>query len=56
MTAQDRKTPPPELWGGAECTIVRLQEEYRDQAAETGHLVLKTLHSDSVAQSIGRIL
>jgi dTDP-4-dehydrorhamnose reductase len=37
MTAQDRNTPPPELWGGAECTIVRLQEEYRDQAAETGH-------------------
>jgi twitching motility protein PilT len=25
------------------------------QAAETGHLVLTTLHSDSVAQSIGRI-
>jgi dTDP-4-dehydrorhamnose reductase len=37
MTAEHRSTPPPELWGGAECTIVRLQEEYRDQAAETGH-------------------
>jgi dTDP-4-dehydrorhamnose reductase len=37
MTAQRRDTPPPELWGGAECTIVRLNDEYRDQAAETGH-------------------
>jgi dTDP-4-dehydrorhamnose reductase len=37
MTAEYRGTPPLELWGGAECTIVRLQEEYRDQAAETGH-------------------
>jgi dTDP-4-dehydrorhamnose reductase len=27
-----------ELWGGVECTIVRLGEEYRDQTAETGHL------------------
>jgi dTDP-4-dehydrorhamnose reductase len=25
------------LWGGAECTIVRLEDAYRDQAAETGH-------------------
>jgi len=32
-----RGTPPPELWGGAECTIVRLHDAYRDQAAETGH-------------------
>jgi dTDP-4-dehydrorhamnose reductase len=37
MTADHRRTPPPELWGGAECTIVRLQDAYRDQAAETGH-------------------
>jgi dTDP-4-dehydrorhamnose reductase len=37
MTSDRRDTPPPELWGGAECTIVRLQEDYRDQAAETGH-------------------
>jgi dTDP-4-dehydrorhamnose reductase len=29
--------PRPELWGGAECTIVRLQDAYRDQASETGH-------------------
>src|SRR5919112_129913 len=37
MTADRRGTPPPELWGGAECTIVRLHDAYRDQAAETGH-------------------
>jgi dTDP-4-dehydrorhamnose reductase len=37
MTTDRRGTPPPELWGGAECTIVRLHDAYRDQAAETGH-------------------
>jgi dTDP-4-dehydrorhamnose reductase len=37
MTADHRRTPTPELWGGAECTIVRLGDGYRDQAAETGH-------------------
>src|SRR3954464_10056014 len=30
--------PPLELWGGVECTIVRLGDEYRDQSAETGHV------------------
>lgn len=38
MTEDQRKTPPPELWGGVECTIVRLGDDYRDQRAETGHL------------------
>ena len=28
---------PLELWGGAECTIVRLRDEWRDQSIETGH-------------------
>ena len=28
---------PMELWGGVECTIVRLGDEYRDQSRETGH-------------------
>ena len=28
---------PLELWGGIECTIVRLGDRYRDQVAETGH-------------------
>ncbi|HEX9966203.1 MAG TPA: family 1 glycosylhydrolase [Allosphingosinicella sp.] len=37
MTADHRATPPLELWGGAEATIVRLHDSYRDQAAETGH-------------------
>lgn len=37
-------TPPAsrlELWGGVECTIVRIGDEYRDQVAETGHLQRK---------------
>src|SRR4051812_16614947 len=37
MTADQGHASPLELWGGAECTIVRLQDAYRDQAAETGH-------------------
>ena len=37
MTPDQRSAPMPELWGGAEATIVRLGDEYRDQAAETGH-------------------
>jgi dTDP-4-dehydrorhamnose reductase len=37
MTVERQGPPPLELWGGAECTIVRLQDAYRDQAAETGH-------------------
>jgi dTDP-4-dehydrorhamnose reductase len=34
---EDRRRASPELWGGAECTIVRLNDEYRDQSVETGH-------------------
>jgi dTDP-4-dehydrorhamnose reductase len=35
---EDERTPPPlELWGGVECTIVRLGDDYRDQTVETGH-------------------
>ena len=26
-----------ELWGGAECTIARIKDTYRDQLSETGH-------------------
>ena len=37
MTADRRGTPPLELWGGAECTIVRIGDDYRDQTVETGH-------------------
>ncbi|WP_426266488.1 family 1 glycosylhydrolase [Sphingomonas sp. LHG3443-2] len=28
---------PLELWGGTECTVVRVGDEYRDQVRETGH-------------------
>ncbi|NEX60302.1 family 1 glycosylhydrolase [Noviherbaspirillum galbum] len=35
--AQANPKPPLELWGGIECTVVRLRNEYRDQVAETGH-------------------
>lgn len=27
-----------ELWGGVECSIVRIRKDWRDQVAETGHL------------------
>lgn len=31
-------TQPIELWGGVECSLVRVGDEFRDQVAETGHL------------------
>jgi dTDP-4-dehydrorhamnose reductase len=31
------ESTPLELWGGVECTIVRLGDDYRDQGEETGH-------------------
>jgi dTDP-4-dehydrorhamnose reductase len=31
----DRK--PLELWGGIECTVARIGDDYRDQSRETGH-------------------
>jgi dTDP-4-dehydrorhamnose reductase len=37
MTNEQLQTHGLELWGGVECTIVRLGDEYRDQTAETGH-------------------
>ena len=33
QTTADR----PELWGGLECTVVRVGEDYRDQFQDTGH-------------------
>ncbi|HKT14228.1 MAG TPA: family 1 glycosylhydrolase [Allosphingosinicella sp.] len=33
------KVSAPELWGGAECTIVRIGDSYRDEVAETGHSI-----------------
>ncbi len=38
MTDTNAKQAPLELWGGVECTIVRIGDEWRDQTAETGHL------------------
>jgi len=38
MTETRAQKPPLELWGGVECTIVRIGDEFRDQSAETGHL------------------
>jgi dTDP-4-dehydrorhamnose reductase len=29
--------PPLELWGGVECTVVRIGDEFRNQVVETGH-------------------
>ena len=29
--------PPLELWGGVECTVVRIGDDYRNQLVETGH-------------------
>ena len=29
--------PPLELWGGVECSVVRIGDEYRNQIVETGH-------------------
>jgi dTDP-4-dehydrorhamnose reductase len=31
------KQRPLEVWGGLECTVVRLQDNFRNQIAETGH-------------------
>lgn len=29
--------PPLELWGGVECTVVRIGDDFRNQIVETGH-------------------
>jgi dTDP-4-dehydrorhamnose reductase len=48
---QDRETttPPLELWGGVECTVVRLGDEYRDQLVETGH-AMRLADLDAIAE------
>jgi dTDP-4-dehydrorhamnose reductase len=35
--AVESSIPRLELWGGVECTVVRVGDEYRDQTEETGH-------------------
>ncbi|MBA2635102.1 MAG: dTDP-4-dehydrorhamnose reductase, partial [Sphingomonas sp.] len=37
MGARTGPPPPLELWGGVECSIVRLGDDYRNQIVETGH-------------------
>ena len=32
-----RSAPPLELWGGVECTVVRIGDEFRNQLVDTGH-------------------
>lgn len=32
-------TTKVELWGGVECTCVRIGDQYRNQIVETGHMV-----------------
>ena len=34
---QPPKAPPLEVWGGVECSVVRVGDEWRDQVRETGH-------------------
>jgi len=35
---ESRETSTPlDLWGGVECTVVRIGDDYRDQLVETGH-------------------
>lgn len=36
-SSDEHRDSGPELWGGAECTIVRVGETWRDQSVETGH-------------------
>ena len=45
----ERSTPPLELWGGVECTVVRLGDQYRDQVVETGHSV-RLADLDAIAE------
>jgi len=32
-----RQAPPLELWGGVECSLVRIGDDFRNQLVETGH-------------------
>lgn len=45
----ERSTPSLELWGGVECTVVRLGDQFRDQVVETGHSV-RLADLDAIAE------
>ncbi len=36
-SSPQNKVAPIELWGGIECTVVRIGDEFRNQVVETGH-------------------
>src|SRR4051794_17900303 len=36
--ARRRSTPRLEAWGGIECTVNRVNDDYHDQLARSGHL------------------
>jgi dTDP-4-dehydrorhamnose reductase len=46
---RERNTPPLELWGGVECTVVRIGDDFRDQVVETGH-ALRLGDLDAIAE------
>ena len=35
--APGHAAPPLEVWGGIECSVVRIGDAWRDQVRETGH-------------------
>ena len=37
MGSHEGAAPPLELWGGVECTVVRIGDKYRSQLHDTGH-------------------
>lgn len=39
---------PPDLWGGLECSVVRIGESWRDQVCETGHHARGTSDLDRI--------
>jgi dTDP-4-dehydrorhamnose reductase len=38
-TRDESRHSPLELWGGVECTVARVGDDYRDQSFETGHSI-----------------
>ena len=49
MTEVDQTAAPLQLWGGVECTVVRIGDEFRDQVVETGH-ALRLADLDAIAE------
>ena len=38
LSEKDRRREDMELWGGVECTINRVGDEYHEQLRRTGHV------------------